>query len=211
MAPCDGTSVQRVRELGDLSVLFESHVNVAVYERALSPELVADARLSATMLQGMRLMLSVSASRDGLHQIEQRLVGLRSLATDIASLVELLADLTGARLFGVRLAYLEAPMCPRLHVDHVTLRMVTTYVGEGTEYVASEDLNRSRLGHALNGQADETSGLLRPGASVQRAKPGEVVLLKGESWPGNDGQGAVHRSPPASAWVPRIVLTLDPL
>lgn len=205
------TSVERVCELGDLTVLFESHVNVAVYERALSRELVDDAGQAATMLQGMRLMLTVSAGGERPEQIEQQLGGLRALAADVASLVELLADLTGARLVGVRLAYLESPMCPRLHVDHVTLRLVTTYLGKGTEYGASEDLTRSLLGHAANGLADETSGLIRPGGSIQRAKAGEVVLLKGEGWPGNEGRGAVHRSPFASTLAPRIVLTLDPL
>ncbi|MET0403973.1 MAG: DUF1826 domain-containing protein [Cystobacter sp.] len=65
------------------------------------------------------------------------------------------------------------------------------------------------LGHAS--RKAEDSELLLPGGSVRAASTGDLVLLKGEAWPDNQGRGAVHRSPTASTDTPRLVLTLDPL
>lgn len=53
---------------------------------------------------------------------------------------------------------------------------------------------------------------MRPGAAVRRMKPGDVGLLKGKGFPGNEARGAVHRSPPGTSKdTPRLLLTLDPL
>jgi len=38
---------------------------------------------------------------------------------------------------------------------------------------------------------------------------GDVALLKGESWLGNEGGGLVHRSPGLSNKKKRLLLTLD--
>lgn len=38
---------------------------------------------------------------------------------------------------------------------------------------------------------------------------GEVALMKGERWQGNEGRGLVHRSPALSAGQRRLILTLD--
>lgn len=52
--------------------------------------------------------------------------------------------------------------------------------------------------------------VLRDGATMQRAEPGSVVLLKGHSWPGNEGRGAIHRSPPIEkVGERRLLLKLD--
>jgi hypothetical protein len=100
-------------------------------------------------------------------------------------------------------------MCPRLHVDRVTLRAVATYVGAGTEYLSNEDVDRRWLGHAARGAPDHLSGLVRSGGVIQAAQPGDIVLLKGEAWPENVGGGAVHRSPAVTDATPRVVMTLD--
>jgi hypothetical protein len=205
------SSVRYVDRKCDLTALFDPGINVAVYQRSSCAALLADARRVAAMLNSSRLMLSISPTAAGRRQIGERLATVPTLAADVACSIELLADLTGAELIGVRLAQLDAPMCPRLHVDRVILRLVTTYLGEGTEYVASEHVDRAWLGHAAKGAPDEVSGVLRPGASIERAGQGHVVLLKGEAWRGNEGRGAVHRSPWASALAPRVVLTLDAL
>ncbi len=38
---------------------------------------------------------------------------------------------------------------------------------------------------------------------------GDIVLLKGEGWYGNEGLGAVHRSPAVKQGEKRVVLTMD--
>ena len=120
------------------------------------------------------------------------------------------ADLTGATRLGVRLVRLQQPMCPRFHTDFVGVRLLTTYCGAGTEWLADEDVDRRWLGHRSGGVADANSGLLRPGAVVQRVPEFAVALCKGEAWPGNAGRGAVHRSP-AVGGSPRILLSIDVL
>ncbi|KAL3139461.1 hypothetical protein ABBQ38_003791 [Trebouxia sp. C0009 RCD-2024] len=37
----------------------------------------------------------------------------------------------------------------------------------------------------------------------------DIVVLKGNAFPGNEGYGAVHKSPAASEESPRLLLTLD--
>lgn len=145
------------------------------------------------------------------HNVSAELQGWPHLAADTRFWVEVLSELTGATHVGVRLTRIEEAMCPRFHVDGVTVRLVTTYVGLGSEFVSSEQVDRTRLGHAASGMTDATSGLLRTSDCVRSAQAFDVVLLKGEAWPGNKGRGAVHRSPAASAAAPRLVLTLDAL
>jgi hypothetical protein len=85
------------------------------------------------------------------------------------------------------------------------LRRTRSRLGE------NPDVDRRFLGHTAQGASDESSGVLRPRALIHAAVSGDIVLLKGERWPGNRGRGAVHRSPLANTTRPRLVMTLDPL
>lgn len=102
-------------------------------------------------------------------------------------------------------------MCPRLHVDRVALRLVCTYHGPGTEFVPSERFDRTWLGHAWHRDHARPQTTCEPNDGVLAARTGDIVLLKGETWPDNAGRGAIHRSASASAQTPRLVMTLDPL
>jgi len=44
---------------------------------------------------------------------------------------------------------------------------------------------------------------------LQQLTTGDVALLKGESWVGNEGYGLVHRSPNLENQKKRLLLTLD--
>ncbi len=152
-------------------------------------------------------MAAVAPNSRGRATLAQLVPGYPRLVDDLHFWVEVLSELTGCERCGLRLTRLESAMCPRLHVDRVSVRLVTTFVGAATEYVDHHDVDRRWLGHA----DDERRGLLRPAARVQRAAEGDVLLLKGEGWPDNVGRGAVHRSPRADPHTPRLLLTLDPL
>lgn len=202
-------STRSVEDVAELCALFEDGVNVVALSRQLDPELIEQAQ-RAVAEPSFRLLASVTPSA-GSGALRAQMSGLSRLAEEVHFWTDVLAELTGCEVVGVRLARLEAAMCPRFHVDKVTVRLVSTFLGRGTEYLDEQDVDRRWLGHAAVGASDEVSGLLRPGACVQRAQAGEVVLLKGEAWPENKGRGAVHRSPSASATSPRLVMTLDPL
>jgi hypothetical protein len=203
------SSARAVENVAGLSALFEDAVNVVVLSRRLDSVIISELRVALAQ-PSFRVLTSVTPS-DGPGGLMAQMTELPRLAEDVHFWTEVLAELTGCELVGVRLARLEAAMCPRFHVDKVTVRVVSTFAGHGTEYLAEEDVDRRWLGHAARGVSDEASGLMRPGARIRRAEASDVVLLKGEAWPKNAGRGAVHRSPTASAASPRLVMTLDPL
>ncbi len=194
---CSESSARVVDEVAGLSTLFEDGVNVVVLSRRLDPAIVGEVQ-GALSRPSARLLTSVAPS-EGPGPLMSQMAGLPRLAEEVHFWTEVLAELTGCELVGVRLTRLEAAMCPRFHVDRVTVRVVSTFAGNGTEYLAEEDVDRRWLGHAARGVSDEASGLMRPGARIRRAEASDVVLLKGEAWPKNAGRGAVHRSPAASA------------
>lgn len=209
-AAAAGESLSWVAREGQLSALYEPTLSALVLRRTLPLELASEARLALEQPTA-RLLLSVAPTVQGRALLGRALAPFALLAADVFHWAELLADLVGCELVGVRLARVTEAMCPRFHVDRVTVRVVSTYVGAGTELVADSELDRRLLGHAAGGVADESSGLLRRAEAVTCTRAGDVVLLKGEAWPGNAGRGAVHRSPAASVARPRLVMTLDPL
>ncbi|MFB4391253.1 MULTISPECIES: DUF1826 domain-containing protein [unclassified Pseudomonas] len=122
--------------------------------------------------------------------------GYEGFVADVSWLISAYTCLLGARRIGLRLRVLEGAMCPRFHVDHVPLRLLTTYAGAGSEWLEEGAIDRSNLQQA-------------PVDNIQRLAVGEVALLKGEKWLGNEGAGLVHRSPTTPAGQRRLLLSLD--
>lgn len=206
------SSVAFVDRMPDLVSIFDDEINVAVLRRTANPGLAEECRELASK-PGLNLKMVVDANAEGRLALRGAISSGAgtSLIDDIFTWVELIAEITGAEAVGVRLMQQNQAMCPKLHVDHVSLRLVTAYQGPGTQFASQHLVRRSRLGHASAGLADEDSGILLPGDGIYTAQTGDVVLLKGEAWPDNAGRGAVHRSPPLRASETRVVLTLDPL
>jgi len=204
------SSLRTVDDVPDLEVFFNPSVNVVTLRRTPTAGLVDEARRVVTREEGFQRLFTLvpGAARS---TMEEELAEFPRLADDILSWVDLVTDLTDAKLVGVRLTRATSAMCPRFHTDRVTVRLVTTYAGLGTEFVATQHADRGLLGHAAAGVPDEESGLLLKPDCIRQADPFDVVFLKGEAWPGNAGRGAVHRSPEASPSAPRLVLTLAPL
>jgi hypothetical protein len=131
------------------------------------------------------------------------LPGRETLLDEIRLLTELLADLTGCPTVALRIEVLEHAMCPRLHIDHVGLRLLTTWIGPATEWLREADADRSRLG---------TDAAMPDPSLLRRAEAGDILLLKGENWPGNAGHGVIHRSPALTPSQPRrVIAVLDAL
>ena len=141
-------------------------------------------------------------------------VGNESLAwaADVTRLARLFARLTGTSSFQASLATVHTNKCRKFHTDYKPLRLVCSYAGPGTEWVDDRDTNRDALGHEEACFDTANARIVPRGSSIHRAKAGDVVLLKGELFPGNAGRGAVHRSPPIErTGERRIVFTLDTL
>lgn len=132
-----------------------------------------------------------------------------ALSQDIGELVDIFCCLFDLERVGLRLTALDKAMCPKFHVDKVPGRLVTTYRGTATEWLPHSSVNRSKLGHGSEGKADAESGLFKSQDDIQCLNFGDVALLKGERWEGNEGAGLVHRSPALEKGERRLLLTLD--
>jgi len=86
--------------------------------------------------------------------------------------------------------------CRKFHVDWVGLRLIVTYVGPGTEWVSNDGVHRPALHANWRSLAAINRRIVPDPRRVMAAAAGDVLVLKGESYPGNAGLGAVHRSPP---------------
>eukprot|EP00241_Pyramimonas_parkeae_P012644 CAMPEP_0114240872 /NCGR_PEP_ID=MMETSP0058-20121206/9335_1 /TAXON_ID=36894 /ORGANISM="Pyramimonas parkeae, CCMP726" /LENGTH=274 /DNA_ID=CAMNT_0001353369 /DNA_START=109 /DNA_END=933 /DNA_ORIENTATION=+ len=117
---------------------------------------------------------------------------------DVAMLVKDFAVLTGLEKVAVQVTLTRGTMCSKLHVDNVGLRLLRTYFGPGTEWVASPALSRvlsESLRFGGNSITDALKALVSTISPIERAEQGEVVLLKGQAFPGAMGRAIVHRSP----------------
>jgi hypothetical protein len=209
-----------VDAVADFATLHEAATQLVVWRRALPQSVQRFARelLAANELESLHeVAVADLAQFEPLAAGDAPVEGIRAadpagaaaFTADVRSLATMFADLTGAVRLGIRLLRLAAPMCPRFHTDFVGVRLLTTYCGTGTEWLDESHVDRRWLGHRSDGVPDHKSGLLRPGAVIQRVAEGAVALLKGEAWPGNRERGAVHRSPAGRG--ARILLSIDVL
>ncbi|KAG1666833.1 hypothetical protein FOA52_009457 [Chlamydomonas sp. UWO 241] len=146
--------------------------------------------------------------------------GLRAarefLVDDIARVVEAFGEDLGYTRVNVKLEVIANTKCPKWHADHVGLRLLCTYVGDGTLYVDNAHATRSWVWSG--GAMVPVVAGVDEGGSLQAAT-GDLLLLKGHGW-GDDqgggsasfmGLGAVHRSPdvPEPGAGTRLLLTVD--
>lgn len=173
-----------------LTEALQDSVNMAVWQRRL-PAQIEDfvsvlLSLQPSLAESLVLETDPDADAPALSSLAQGYADLHGYAgfiADVRWLVGAYACLLDARRVGLRLRVLEQAMCPRFHVDHVPLRLITTYGGPASEWLD-------------NGQARQLA-------------TGDVALLKGEKWLGNEGAGLVHRSPALAVGERRLILTLD--
>lgn len=191
-----------------LTRILEDDTNLAVWQRQLPLHIAdfADLLLSLNEPLAESLCLELSdeeAAPDlsGLASGFRDLQGYGSFIADLEWLVSAFACLLGARRIGLRLRVLDKAMCPRFHVDHVPVRLITTYAGVGSQWLREGAMDRQQLGQA-NAEPQEAG-------QVQQLKSADVALLKGEKWHGNEGFGLIHRSPQLASGERRLMLTLD--
>lgn len=130
--------------------------------------------------------------------------------SDVTFLAEMFACLFGMEEVGIRLSLLKEAMCPRFHVDKIGARMVCTYAGAGTQWLSASSVSRSDSGIRVLPPAEGHSDLSTDQNEMANHVPaGTVALMKGDMWPGAEGNGLVHRSPQCSPQNPRLFLSMD--
>jgi hypothetical protein len=203
LRPAPGPHVaHRVRPSPDvLFGVLDPGVNTAVWRRPLAPVLAAGL---APLLKGVGVAFdgAVSAARPEVDRLVAAMPASparAALAEDLRDLLERFSAVCGAARPHAHLEVVGDDGCRRFHVDYVGLRLLTTYAGPGTEWLSEDAIDRAALAPSDAPPDRVNAAVVRDPTLVRRARPGDVLLFKGEGWPGNEGRGAVHRSPPVAA------------
>ncbi len=193
-----------------LADIYQEDINIAIWLRTIRERLKDAVAEFLAASPHFETAMTVSPDR-ARAEISDATGGTAppELADDVAELVEMFCYLFGLKRAGLRLATLNHAMCPRFHVDRVPCRLATTYHGVATEWLLHQAVDRSKLGPGSKGQSDLDSGLFANQSDIQRLACGDVALLKGELWTGNEDAGLVHRSPTVPDGENRLLLTLD--
>jgi len=194
-----------------MTKIYDAQVNLAVWQRQLDEALQVFCESLIKQRPGLQLRTIIQPDEiaqwlaSQLPQHEHRSV----FAEDIQQLADMYADLFDLTSIGLRLSVLDNTMCPRFHTDQLACRLVTTYYGQGSEWLPEAAVNRCKLGQGANGLPDAESGVLKIPNGIQQLQAGEVALLKGEGWLGSEVKGIVHRSPQINPGDKRVLLTFD--
>ncbi|TMP38264.1 DUF1826 domain-containing protein [Pseudoalteromonas rubra] len=194
-----------------LTDIYREEINLSVWQCKLSQELsleVTDLLSSASELQ-----LSIAATPehtiDALHAASALLANKPALSEHLAMLVDMFCTLFELKRAGLRLTILNKAMCPKFHVDHIPCRLVSTLGGVASQWLPHEKVDRSKLGSGSKGKKDHESGIYTSESDIQQLNTGDVALLKGSGWLGNEEGALVHRSPAPAVGETRLLLTLD--
>lgn len=117
-----------------------------------------------------------------------------ALVADAALLAERFCDAMSLATLELRLEVVRTDSCRKFHADYVTARLITTYVGEGTDWLDEADTARVAAGAAPE--------------RINRLSTFDVGLFKGKL---ATDRPAIHRSPPiADSGAVRLLLVLNP-
>lgn len=181
-----------------LAPVLRGDTNIAAWRRRLPLSLFAG--LAPLLARGPFVAIAEDTPDAAVHSLACQAPLTDLLRADIMALATTFATLTGQDRLRIRLEALRGRGCHRWHADAVGLRLLCTYAGPGTEWL---DLGG---GAALARRLDPAHLMMQPNSLAT----GDVAVLKGEGWPGNAGNGCIHRSPPNPDEAPlRLVLCLD--
>lgn len=202
------------RRPGSAAAILRPGVDLWAWRRGL-PEVLAHhaEALAADRPRTVRAALDADGDGDRVERlIAERwpaaVPGRRMLAADAASLARLLAETVGVRRVTVRVQVSRGAACPLFHVDAMTVRLLCTYAGPGTEWLGAGDGDRSELGLRRRPLARANAAIAPDPGRIRRLPAGWVALLKGDRARPSGG-GLIHRSPDSDE--PRLVLVVDPI
>jgi len=186
-----------------LTRIYDTHINLCILKRSIEHAI----RMYAAYLQQEHVdfQLTRQVNVQSLADVLEESLPAHSMSTcfieDVVMVVDMFSCLFGLEKIGLRLIVLNKTMCPRFHSDRVPCRLVTTYSGKGTEWLDREGIDRSAL--------ETSKESITEHDIVQRLSEGDIALLKGDQWEGNEEMSIIHRSPSLNADETRLLLTLD--
>jgi hypothetical protein len=116
------------------------------------------------------------------------------LAADVAAVAARFCTSMALARFELRLEVVRTDSCRKFHADYVSARLITTYAGEGTDWLDDADAARVAAGQEPR--------------RINRMNAFDVGLFKGKL---ATDRPAIHRSPPiAQTGAARLLLVLNP-
>lgn len=117
-----------------------------------------------------------------------------ALERDISQLAERFSMIMSLARLEVRLEVVTTDSCRKFHADDVAARLITSYVGTGTQWLEREEVERMGTGQEP--------------LHIRTLGTGNVGIFKGKLATDNP---AIHRSPPiAGTGEKRLLLVLNP-
>jgi hypothetical protein len=213
LQPADNPGRPRDFNAMDLLCIFEPDRQINVIARPVQALITSYLQQMCRLMgAGYRLALRPEEASPARLDSEMRLpdaTGKYELLADISALVSLYADLLDCRKVGIRLEVLTHAMCPRFHIDRTGIRLLCSYLGPGTEWLAAAFCNREALTASYPDTAAFHQALILHPQGIHQAPEQALVLLKGSMWQGNQQAGIVHRSPQVDYATSRVLLALD--
>lgn len=121
---------------------------------------------------------------------------LSALARDIAALAGRFGEIAGIKHPRVRLSRVEDEGCALFHADTLSLRLLCTYAGPGTQWVENDNLRRAELGSRGRNLEDATAAIVIDPAKIRTLPGAHVAIFKGRLAEGEEDNAWVHRSYP---------------
>lgn len=186
----------------DLARIRDTGVQLAILKRAPPPALASwlDG-LAPAALPHFRILVARADARRAveasvLSGAHAGAVPAMMLARDMDDLVQVFGQIARCDDVDIRLERIAGDACWKFHRDHVPVRLLTTYRGPGSEWVAPHDAEQ-----AIAAQQDYRGAL-------HRLPRHAIGLFKGCA---DDAcTGIVHRSPPiAGSGRTRLLLCLN--
>lgn len=180
-----------------LHAIRDNGVALAIWERSAPPGLsdlilegIADIRFT-TEIDALSALLD-NALDDAGHR---RGIARDILHNDILALANRFAEIMQNEHVEIRLEHVTTNACKKFHTDYVTARLITTYLGQGTQWIDGDDGADCDCGEPHN---------------IQQMQAGHVALFKGRLW--SSHSPAIHRSPPIEGTgEERLMLVVNPV
>ncbi|MEM9894737.1 MAG: DUF1826 domain-containing protein [Bacteroidota bacterium] len=171
-----------------LQEIHRTQVNIAIYNRNLNEMRKELELLSKEMIEFRSSgdLLSIFSDIENAGE----LAPFESIREDLKKLLRLFSDVSEADIFRVFFAVVTTNMCRKFHADINDLRMLCTYRGPGTLWVA-EDLEEAQIKREK--LVDDPSSI--DTNRIHKAQPGDVLLMKGAIYPKEGFIPVLHRSP----------------
>lgn len=195
--------VVRGRESDVLTRIREPAVDLVLWDRRLPRDLEEWlCSLGTNQLPCGRVLVTQADLRDALNEMFE-ISGTPNDTSEATALINDISDLArrytviaDSKHVDLRLAVVRDNECWKFHRDNVALRLITTYLGPGTQYIAPADAeNALRTQQAYNGP-------------IRHIPKHAVALFKGSL--GASARGVIHRSPPiVGSGLTRLLLCLN--